>query len=191
MTSSEPLQQFIRQFDALLDRTSTEALIIKEGSVLLADLVKQDNWLSAPYRQPHPEYYQQYLLHMDERERFSVVSFVWGPGQSTPIHNHSIWGLIGVLSGAEDAQSYVLSPQGMPVAEGVQHRLMPGQVDAVSPTIGDVHRVSNAYDDRVSVSIHVYGANIGKTERAVFTEDGQRKLFISGYASPDLSIQSD
>ncbi len=33
------------------------------------------------------------------RERFCVVSFVWGPDQATPIHNHTVWGLVGVLRG--------------------------------------------------------------------------------------------
>ena len=42
----------------------------------------------------------QYLLYCDPEERFSVVSFVWGPGQSTPTHDPSVWGLIGVLRGA-------------------------------------------------------------------------------------------
>ena len=40
--------------------------------------------------QPHPQYYQQHLLHCDPLERFSVVSFVWGPGQKTPVHDHTV-----------------------------------------------------------------------------------------------------
>ena len=58
---------------------------------------------------------------------------------------------------------------------------------AVSPTIGDVHEIANAYDDRVSISIHVYGANIGAVERAVYDlATGAEKPFISGYANASL-----
>jgi 3-mercaptopropionate dioxygenase len=58
---------------------------------------------------------------------------------------------------------------------------------AVSPTLGDVHAIANAYDDRVSISIHVYGANIGAVRRAVFDpETGEEKPFISGYANASL-----
>ena len=74
----------------------------------------------------------------------------------------------------------------------IRHR----QVEAVSPRIGDIHQVSNAYADRVSISIHVYGANIGAVRRAVYQADGSEKLFISGYSNTllpniwDLSKES-
>jgi predicted metal-dependent enzyme (double-stranded beta helix superfamily) len=62
-------------------------------------------------------------------------------------------------------------------------RLEQGTVEAVSPDIGDLHAVSNAFDDRASISIHVYGANIGKVERSIFQLDGSTKTFISGYSN--------
>jgi len=62
-----------------------------------------------------------------------------------------------------------------------------GQVDAVSPTVGDIHKVSNAFEDRTSISIHVYGANIGSTPRHVFdVGTGLVKDFVSGYSSSRL-----
>jgi predicted metal-dependent enzyme (double-stranded beta helix superfamily) len=60
-------------------------------------------------------------------------------------------------------------------------------VDAVSPTVGDIHKVSNAFSDRTSISIHIYGANIGNTRRHVFdTNTGAQKDFVSGYSSNRL-----
>ncbi len=115
-----------------------------------------------------------------------MVSFVWGPGQSTPIHDHTVWGLIGMLRGAETAQHYVKTAEGRWAPEGTPTRLMPGQVEAVSPRIGDVHRVSNALANQTSISIHVYGANIGAVERSVYLEDGTRKPFVSGYSNTEL-----
>lgn len=53
----------------------------------------------------------------------------------------------------------------------------------MSPTIGDIHKVSNAFDDRTSISIHVYGANIGAVRRATYDEAGRPKPFISGYSN--------
>jgi len=67
-----------------------------------------------------------------------------------------------------------------------------GAIDAISPTIGDIHRVSNAFDDRVTISIHVYGADIGKVRRSTYDQDGSRKTFVSGYAeAPPLSLRDD
>ena len=113
----------------------------------------------------------------------SVVSFVWGPGQKTPVHDHTVWGVIGMLRGGETCAPY-RNESGRIVAAGEPARLRPGDVDAVSPAIGDIHRVANAYDDRVSISIHAYGANIGKVRRHVFdVETGAVKEFVSGYAN--------
>jgi predicted metal-dependent enzyme (double-stranded beta helix superfamily) len=71
-------------------------------------------------------------------------------------------------------------------AIGRVHRLERGEVEAVSPTVGDVHQVTNAFDDRVSISIHVYGANIGAVERSTYDAAGRPKRFVSGYANATL-----
>lgn len=151
-------------------------------------LVANDDWLPDSVAVPHPEYYQQYCLHVDAKEQFSVVSFVWGPGQKTPVHDHTVWGVIGVLRGAEMSQDYACDQQGRPVQTGFAQTLSAGDVAFVSPTIGDVHRVSNAFEDRVSISIHAYGANIGKVQRHVYLpEGGPPKSFVSGYSAPVLA----
>ena len=182
------LREFIGGLAHLLDQKPAEDRILAEGGALLRELVSVDDWLPPQYAQPDPQRYRQFLLHADSGQRFSVVSFVWGPGQSTPVHDHTVWGLIGMLRGAEYSQSFGLHGGTLsPLGEAV--RLEPGTVEAVSPTahgLHDVHQVRNAFDDRTSVSIHVYGANIGAVRRSVYQPDGTRKLFISGYSNTSL-----
>jgi predicted metal-dependent enzyme (double-stranded beta helix superfamily) len=150
---------------------------------LLRDLVAQDDWLPEDYRVPHPDYYQQYLLHADPLERFSVVSFVWGPGQKTPVHDHRVWGLVGILHGAELSADYSKAPDGSLTASA-EERLLPGQVIALTPETRDIHSIRNAFEDQVSISVHVYGGNIGAVSRAVFdAASGQEKPFVSGYSN--------
>jgi len=180
-----PLRLFVTRMAALIASSRSERRILEGGSDLLAALIERDDWLPEAYARPHPERYQQYLLHCDSRERFSVVSFVWGPGQATPIHNHRIWGLVGILRGAERVESFRNGPSGL-APDGPPRIMKAGEVDAVSPLIGDIHRVTNAFHDRVSVSIHVYGANIGAVERSIFDEDGGRRPFVSGYVDSPL-----
>lgn len=152
---------------------------------LLAELVAHDDWLPEAFAQPDPQHHRQYLLHADPAERFSVVSFVWGPGQATPVHDHTVWGLIGMLRGAERSQRYAKGGPGGGLQALDTEVLHPGQVDLVSPTVGDIHRVSNLYGDRASISIHVYGGNIGRIERHVYDPaTGARKTFVSGYSNP-------
>ena len=184
--SNSPLRDFVVAVTHLADQHHKEPEMLAAVSPELAKLVARDDWLPDELAQPHPEFYRQYLLHADPLERFSVVSFVWGPGQRTPVHDHQVWGLIGMLRGQETAQPFGFDAGGRLQAQGDAVTLQPGQVEAVSPSIGDIHQVSNAWADHTSVSIHVYGANIGAVHRWVYAEDGSRKPFVSGYSNTSV-----
>ncbi len=179
----ERLRQFIDELTRLVEAGTDESKIIERGGAALRSLVRVDDWLPPEFAEPSAEHYRQYLLYCDPRERFSVVSFVWGPGQRTPIHDHTVWGLVGMLRGAEISRDYTLDPE-RGLVPGRESRLEPGDVTAVSPRIGDIHTVENALADRPSISIHAYGANIGAVARHVFVpETGAAKPFVSGYAN--------
>ena len=180
------LKHCVRQLTGLVTEFGgNEAKLLQMAEFTLADLIAYDDWLPDAFAKPDPVHYRQYLLYADPMDRFSVVSFVWGPGQSTPIHDHTVWGLIGVLRGGETCTAYTLGDQGL--IPGPACRLMPGKVDAVSPRIGDIHQVSNTFDDQVSISIHVYGGDIGAIQRHVFDPDnGHTKPFTSHYSSSVL-----
>lgn len=181
--SSPSLAAFADELTRLVDSTQEEALLMPRVEEALRRLVSTDDWLDADHAKPDPQYYQQYLLYADPRDRFSVVSFVWGPGQKTPIHDHTVWGVIGVLRGGECSRRFEIDPDGKPRPLGEEEILRPGDVCSVSPSIGDVHAVRNAFDDRVSISVHVYGGNIGKISRHVFAPTGgPPKDFVSGYS---------
>ncbi|MYL99460.1 cysteine dioxygenase [Novosphingobium sp. FGD1] len=182
-----PLRRFVTGFAALLDDTEDLDLILERGGALLAQLVARDTWLQEEYAQANPDGYQQYLLHCDSAERFSVISFVWGPGQATPVHDHRVWGLVGVLRGAEKVQSFGLRDRdGALVQLGATRDLLETEVEAIDPRQGDIHRVENAYADRTSISIHVYGANIGAVHRATYRATGEERPFVSGYANTTI-----
>ncbi|WP_026986106.1 cysteine dioxygenase [Fodinicurvata fenggangensis] len=180
------LRTFIK---ALTNRANAEGDTDSEAFVnfcrsQLVDLISSDDWLPEEFAAAHPEHYQQYLLHCDPLERFSLISFVWGPGQKTPVHNHGTWGLIGMLRGSEISQGYEVSEQEPGLVPTRHEVLNPGDIAYVSPEAGDIHEVINSFDDRVSISIHLYGANIGLVERSVYEPaSGRSRPFVSGYAS--------
>jgi predicted metal-dependent enzyme (double-stranded beta helix superfamily)/rhodanese-related sulfurtransferase len=177
------LQAFVASLTSLVNRKADEATTLAEGGALLRDLVSHDDWLPDSQALSDSRHYQQFLLYADPQHRFSVVSFVWGPGQATPIHDHTVWGIVGMLRGQERAQRYVRDNEGRYVESGPAETLLPGQIDLVSPAVGDVHKVWNGLSDRTSISIHVYGADIGTVSRSVFGSDGSRKPFVSGYSN--------
>jgi predicted metal-dependent enzyme (double-stranded beta helix superfamily) len=177
------LRDFVAGMTALADSGAPDARLLEEGGELLRTLVAVDDWLPAPCALPGPTY-RQYLLHCDPLERFSIVSFVWGPGQRTPIHDHRVWGLVGMLRGEEVSTEMLPGAPGTPIRPGRQDRLLPGAVMRVSPATYDIHVVENAIADAPSISIHVYGANIGAVARSTFDPaTGARKRFISGYSN--------
>lgn len=182
------LREFVGAMTGLVqDRGNSEAAILAPAHALLGRLVADDDWLPEDFAVYNPERYSQYLLYCDPLARFSVVSFVWGPGQGTPVHDHTVWGMIGMLRGAEHSVPYTRPEGADSLVPGARHTLTPGGIEIVSPDIGDIHEVSNAQKDRPSISIHVYGGNIGEIHRHVFDpRTGAMKDFVSGYSSDVL-----
>jgi 3-mercaptopropionate dioxygenase len=178
------LRDFVSEVTDIVRDGVPEAVVLDSMRAPMARLLETDDWLPDTFAKPHPEYYQQYLLHCDPKQRFSVVSFVWGPGQKTPIHDHTVWGMIGMLRGSEESTRFEMREAGAPMLASDIAVLEQGDIDCVSPTVGDVHQVRNVFDDRVSISIHVYGGNIGRVKRHVFDRDTSRvKEFVSGFSS--------
>ena len=181
MSGSSRFRTFIRELTLLADQRLDEPAMLQAAKPLMSDLISNDEWLPDAFARPDERTYQQYLLHCDPLERCSLVSFVWGPGQETPIHDHTVWGLLGVLRGSETSQRYQIA-EGAMQPEGSLEILESGDIDMVSPTIGDIHKVKNGSLSKASVSIHLYGGNIGAINRHAYASDANIKTFRSGYS---------
>ncbi|GGE81228.1 hypothetical protein [Massilia psychrophila] len=77
MTNIARLRDFVRCFTRQADQA--EQRIFVDGRALLAELIAHDDWLLPQFAASSPQRYQQYLLHCDRLERFSVARLVWGP----------------------------------------------------------------------------------------------------------------
>lgn len=178
-------KRFLRQMSGLVSQAPNERELLPGCRSLLSQLIAKDDWLPEDLARPNPEQYCQNLLYCDPEERFCVVSFVWLPGQVTPIHDHRVWGVIGVLRGAERNERFSRRANGGLETLDVD-LLRPGDIEVVSPRLGDIHRVSNDGTE-TAVSIHVYGANIGAIRRHIYDPaTGDPEPFISGYSNEAL-----
>jgi predicted metal-dependent enzyme (double-stranded beta helix superfamily) len=180
------LRRFIGDMTSLTGgatQDQDEAAVLEVGAKLLGDLVKHDDWLPESMAKCPPHGYAQNMLWCDPLERFCIVSFVWAPSAQTPVHDHQMWGLVGMLRGSETSQAFSHDASGAFVA-GETTTLAPGDVEVLRPSIGDIHKVTNALTDCGSLSIHVYGGNIGAVKRFTFDPaTGKPNLFISGYTN--------
>jgi predicted metal-dependent enzyme (double-stranded beta helix superfamily) len=183
MTGLPRLRTFVAEVAGVVEAKLDESATLAQLAPKLKELVVADDWLPDAYAAADGRAYRQFLLYADPLDRFSIVSFVWGPGQGTPIHDHRVWGLVGVLRGEELSVSYARQPDGS-LRPGATERLPKGTVSAVSPEAGDIHAISNGLSDGSSISIHVYGGNIGTIRRSVFdATTGAEHEFISGYSN--------
>lgn len=127
--------------------------------------------LPASHTQPADSCYARHVIHCDPLSRFCIVSIVLMPGQSTPIHNHNTWGVIGVVTGREREVRFRRSDSGQ--LEELETRFnAPGETAVVIPP-RDVHRIEGASTDgKPTVSIHVYGGNVDRVTRTIFEQNG-------------------
>jgi predicted metal-dependent enzyme (double-stranded beta helix superfamily) len=126
---------------------------------LLDPLTAGLEWLPAEARRAGADGYQRHLLLNDQAGRYSVGSFVWAPGQQTPIHDHHGWGgVIGILGGTLRSEEFVRLPDGRLRAQPPL-LLGPGQVAWVSAAVGDIHRLGNPSAQETAFSLHVYGCD--------------------------------
>jgi predicted metal-dependent enzyme (double-stranded beta helix superfamily) len=183
------LRRFIADMTSLVGgawQDRDDAAIVEVGRTLLGELVKHDDWLPESMARCPPHGYAANLLWCDPFERFSIVSLVWAPGAETPVHDHQVWGLVGILRGAETSQRFVLDPASGALARGSRATLGPGELEVLLPA-NDIHQVANARSDDNSISIHVYGGNIGVMRRRRFDPaTGAVSEFVSGYANREM-----
>ena len=98
---AHPLRQFVREAEAGVRKGRTESEILLYLKPLLERLLKDSSTLSDELFKPRIDRFSMNLLYMPEDEAFSIIGGVWQPGQTTPIHDHLTWALIGVYSGEE------------------------------------------------------------------------------------------
>lgn len=171
--------QFVDNLKTIVTDGKDEGEVLKSVSAELKTILGKPGWLPATHTKPRDDRYAQYPLYVDPNGKFSVVSFIWKPGQWTPIHDHTVWGVVGIHQGLERTQAYRDVDGKLQMTKTIDASV--GEVGAVSPTIGDVHRVGNVSDD-VAISIHVYGGDIGMIKRHVFDDQTMAPSeFVSGY----------
>lgn len=135
---------------------------------------------------PREDRFAMNLIHRPKDERFSVIGAVWKPGQTTPIHDHLTWALVGVYSGEEREAIFRRLDNG---SDPVHARLEKasertnrrGHVTVLGSA--GIHRVDNMGNEP-ALSIHVYGRDIGPAERHSYDPvTGEISRFVSGYCN--------
>jgi predicted metal-dependent enzyme (double-stranded beta helix superfamily) len=108
-------------------------------------------------------HYARRLVHRDEKRGYSIVVMTWGPGQCTPIHDHSgMWCVEGVWGGSIDVQQYELTQSdeaGFRFAPRNSYEAGVGSAGCLIPPY-EYHSISNPSESTTAVSLHIYGGEM-------------------------------
>lgn len=160
---SAALERLIVDIREVVGDGGEPAQVSEAIAARLEPFLDDSSLLLPEQREPDPDHYRQHILHVEPDGSFSIVSLCWLPGQETPIHDHVSWCVVGVHEGLEVETNYRLDVDAdgnETLAETGVVSCTPGMTEALTPP-GDIHKVANACDD-LAISIHIYGADIGK-----------------------------
>ncbi len=186
------LSEFAHDIGSVLDRHPAMPVIIREVSALTKRLCADDRWLDERHRVAMPDRYARHLLHKDPQNRFIVLSLVWLPGQATPIHDHSCWGVMGLVENSLEEVCFDRLDDGSRAdfAELQQSRgtdVGKGSVAYLLPPYEEIHRIGNV-SGKPTVSLHVYGRDLDEVN--VFDQaTGKVSPMRIKYYSPECGKQ--
>ncbi|QGQ95070.1 hypothetical protein EHS13_09330 [Paenibacillus psychroresistens] len=172
MSIKYPFSELEHDIRSVLAVNQDYSAIVDQIRPFLEKLLQTENLVPASYLKPQADKYAQYLLYKPEDEAFSVIAFVWGAGQKAPVHDHLIWGLVGVYTGELVETRYRRIDNGLAAAQqfileiAKTIQVVKGDISFVYPPKYDIHGVSNLSDD-TAITIHIYGADIGKKPRHI------------------------
>ena len=180
------LQKFINDVDGVVRGYSSESEVLLHLKPTLEKLVGSPGSVPPEAFTPRKDRFAMNLLQMPEDELYSIIGGVWHPGQTTPIHDHLTWALIGVYEGEEREALFRRTDDGSnPKLAKIQHVSERVNKKGHVTVLGHsgIHRVDNI-SLKPTTSVHIYGRDIGHAERHSYDPvTGEIGRFVSGYCN--------
>ena len=155
--------KFIAAIDAAVTAGDEHAITAALRNSLCSLIRDQDVQLPDCVFNPITDHYARRELYRSPQHGYSVVAMTWGPGQGTPLHDHSgLWCVEGVWDGELEIVQYELLER-----EGERFRFRagggmhagPGSAGSLIPP-HEYHTIRNTSPDSVAVSLHIYKAEM-------------------------------
>ena len=141
------------------------------------------DFLKPEHFQSEAGHYARNLVYAADDAGLSLYTLVWRPGQWTPVHDHGTWGVVGVVEGQLEEQSYMRTDPdqsanrhaGIDLHRGGLVLLSPGSVSTFVPNPDHIHRTGCPDHLPRCVSLHLYGRAMNSFH-CYDVADGTRKL---------------
>lgn len=139
---------FVARCQAALDSADPAATI----AGLLAEALREPQALADALRDSADV---PGVVPLCRSDTLTVAHVIGAPGSRSPVHNHRMWGVIGIYAGQEDNHLYERSADGLREA-GVRS-LRAGDVFVMDEEL--IHAVANQRGER-NGGLHVYGGDL-------------------------------
>ncbi|MCI4567200.1 cysteine dioxygenase family protein [Lysobacter sp. CFH 32150] len=153
--------KLVAALDTAVTSGDEHAITAALRNTLCAMIRDRDVHLPECVHEPIVDHYARREIYRSERHGYSVVAMTWGPGQGTPVHDHSgLWCVEGVWDGELEIVQYELLER-----DGERFRFRaaggmhagPGSAGSLIPP-HEYHTIRNASEDAVAISLHIYKA---------------------------------
>lgn len=165
------MTDFVTELKAVTTELSDPAAIIKRVSPLMARLAEDTSWVKeAYYHCDEDQGFGISIINEEPDNTLLVEAICWLPGRGVAPHDHQTWGIVVGIDGVEVNVDWSRkddkSQQGFAEIEiSRETDVSRGVVMGFLPD--DIHGVRND-GDVPSLSLHVYGRSLSKTNRSEF-----------------------
>ncbi len=184
--TARPIDTFLVQAESIIRSYPSESDVLRRLRPLMEDLVMVPNSIPPEAFTPREDRYANNLIYRPKDRAFSVMGGNWAPGQTTPIHDHLTWAVVGMYEGEERESLFRRTDDGSnprrAALELASERInRKGHVTVLGEA--GIHRITNI-SSKPSLSIHMYGLDIGIAERHSYDPTtGEMSKFVSGYCN--------
>ena len=163
----QPLEGFINACRGVIAKTPDAAdRVTAIAPLMFALLQSGTGFLRPDHFREDPAHYARNAIYICPDGDLSLFALVWLPGQWTPVHDHSTWGVVGVMEGLLEERSYmptggeIVGDTGIRLRRGGVVLLNPGSVTTFVPDPDHIHMTGVASERSRCVSLHLYGRNL-------------------------------
>lgn len=138
----------------------------KRIKILLEDALKDPESVLAELGKPAAAGFD--ILYA--ADNLSIINFVWAPGMELHAHNHNLWAVIGIYTGAEENTFYVRKND--TIVKQNSKDVTAGNVVMLGREV--IHSVKNT-TKQFTGGIHIYGGDFINIKRSQWDDSSAKE----------------
>ena len=103
------MEEFIKEVEILVNEIQDELELTSKISMIMNPILENPFLLTKEQLLVKKDGFTLNRVHIATDESFSIGVGIWDVGQTTPIHDHGTWGVIGIYRGMEKEESFSYS----------------------------------------------------------------------------------